>query len=50
MSNSVLFQGTSLNPEKLPVSVEAIHNPDALASASGLWISHEIYNLHHGYA
>lgn len=39
MSNSVLFQGTSLNPEKLPVSVEAIHNPDALASASGLWIS-----------
>ncbi|NLW20129.1 MAG: helix-turn-helix transcriptional regulator [Clostridiales bacterium] len=39
MSESVLFQGTSLNPEKLPVSVEAAHTPDALASDSGLWIS-----------
>lgn len=39
MSKSVLFQGTQLQPEKLPVSVEGTHVPDQLAAASGLWIS-----------
>ncbi|HUM61464.1 MAG TPA: hypothetical protein PLA31_08505, partial [Clostridia bacterium] len=39
MPRSVLFQGTQENPEKLPVSIESVHTPDALASASGLWIS-----------
>ena len=36
MSKSVLFQGTQLQPEKRPVSVEGVHEPDALAFASGL--------------
>ncbi|MGI6726125.1 MAG: helix-turn-helix transcriptional regulator [Christensenellales bacterium] len=39
MPRSVLFQGTQENPEKLPVSIESVHTPDAIASASGLWIS-----------
>lgn len=39
MSNSTLFQTTNHSPDKLPVSVEGVHTPDALASASGLWIA-----------
>ena len=39
MSNSVLFLTTQNSPEKLPVSVEGTHKPDALASKSGLWIA-----------
>lgn len=39
MPNSVLFQNTQNQPEKTPVSVEGIHAPDSLASASGLWIA-----------
>lgn len=39
MSQSVLFLRSQEHQEKLPVSVESTHTPDALAAASGLWIS-----------
>lgn len=39
MSDSVLFQTSQNCLDKLPVSVEGIHTPDALATGSGLWIA-----------
>ena len=39
MPVSALFEGQPGQTDKLPVSVEGFHQPDALASASGLWIS-----------
>ncbi len=39
MSDSVLFHGLQDQQDKLPVSVEGVHKPDALAQSSGLWIS-----------
>ncbi len=39
MPTSALFQLTSEQGERLPVSVEGFHTPDALAAASGVWIA-----------
>ncbi len=39
MPVSVLFSDVQEQQDKLPVSVEGIHQPDPLAQASGLWIA-----------
>ena len=39
MSLSVLFMAQLDQQDRLPVSVEGVHKPDTLASASGIWIA-----------
>lgn len=39
MPESVLFQRIHSQLDRMPVSVEGVHQPDQLATASGLWIS-----------